>query len=108
MSAQIRLEMRLPFLIVKKEKWYVSSCPILDVFSQGATEQDAKKNLIEALTLFLTSCFEHGTLEAVLKQCGFQRAIGGPFIPPKSEYKDYVDIPLHLLSSESGQNQCHA
>ncbi|MBF0103493.1 MAG: hypothetical protein HQK77_21540 [Desulfobacterales bacterium] len=61
----------LPIKIKKRKKWFVSSCPILDVCSQGETEDHAKKNLIEALSLFLTSCYERNTLEAVLKECGF-------------------------------------
>jgi len=43
------------------------------VHSQGKTEVQAKKNLIEALSLFLESCHERGTLDAMLKECGFER-----------------------------------
>jgi len=51
---------------------YISSCPILDVVSQGETEEEAKNNLVEAVTAFAISCFERGTLEKVLEQCGFK------------------------------------
>lgn len=111
MKAGIRMEMRLPVLIVKKEKWYVSSCPILDVFSQGDTQQEAKKNIIEALSLFLTSCYEHGTLEAVLQQCGFKKAMVGAPVKYKGQRIDkaeYVKIPLYLTASNAGQTHCHA
>ena len=73
-TAELRLQ--LPVRIERKDKWYIASCPVLDVFSQGKTEEKAKKNLTEALSTFLISCFERGTLEAVLKQCGFKPARG--------------------------------
>ena len=34
--------------------------------------EEAKKNIAEALFMFFRSCFERGTLDAVLKQCGFR------------------------------------
>ena len=62
---------RLPITFTRRKKWVVASCPILDVHSQGENESKAKKNLANALSLFFVSCFERGTLDAVLKECGF-------------------------------------
>ncbi len=70
-SPQIGIEFRLPAKIRKKGKWFVSSCPSLDVHSQGHTKEEARQNLIDALVFFLESCFERGTLEAVLRDAGF-------------------------------------
>ena len=54
---------------VKKEgDAYVSYCPALDVYSQGDSEDEASANLIEALQLFLQSCYERGTLDAVMTE----------------------------------------
>ncbi len=104
MSANIILNIQLSFELVKKEKWYVASCPALDVFSQGGTEKQAEKNLREALCLFLTSCVERGTLDAVLKECGFRPV---PHSDPGKEFPErYINIPLHLLSERA--DQCHA
>jgi len=64
---QIGMEFRLPAKVRKKGKWYVSSCPLLDVHSQGHTKEEARQNLIDALVFFLESCFERGTLEEVLR-----------------------------------------
>ena len=47
---------------------YVSYCPALDLYSQGDTEEEASANLIEALQLFIQSCVERGTLDAVMKE----------------------------------------
>ena len=54
---------------VKKEgDVYVSYCPALDVYSQGDSEDEASANLIEALQLFLQSCYERGALDAVMNE----------------------------------------
>ena len=68
---QIGVEFHLPAKIRKKGKWYVSSCPSLDVHSQGHSREEARQNLIDALVFFFESCFERGTLEAVLRDAGF-------------------------------------
>jgi len=98
MTANIILNIQLSFEIAKKEKWYVASCPALDVFSQGETEKQAENNLKEALCLFLTSCIEMGTLNAVLKECGFKPVSN--FDIEKKPQERYISIPLHLLSDK--------
>lgn len=109
MKKNMVMEIKLPAKITKKSKWYVASCQILNVSSQGSTEKKAKKNLIEALTLFFISCIEHNTLDAVLKECGFKKATIYPATPksPKIKKEDYVNIPLHLLCTKSKTEQCH-
>lgn len=64
------VEFTLPALVRKKGKWYVSSCEALDVHSQGHTRDEAERNLKDALATFLASCFERGTLDAVLRESG--------------------------------------
>ena len=55
-SQKIGVEFRLPAKIRKKGRWYVSSCPSLDVHSQGHTKDEARRNLVDALVFFLESC----------------------------------------------------
>ncbi len=43
---------RLTAVIEKDEDAYVALCPELDIASQGATIEEARSNLVEALTLF--------------------------------------------------------
>jgi predicted RNase H-like HicB family nuclease len=43
---------RLTALIEQKEGGYVALCPEFDIASQGSTIEEARANLIEALTLF--------------------------------------------------------
>jgi len=102
MENQLILNVQLSVIILKKEKWYLAGCPALDVFSQGETEQKAEDNLKEALCLFLTSCIERGTLDAVLKECGFRLTAN----PSKKDKERYITIPIHLLSDRI--YPCHA
>ena len=43
---------RLTAIIEREDDGYVSLCPELDIASQGATIEEARANLVEALTLF--------------------------------------------------------
>ncbi|MEZ4527374.1 MAG: hypothetical protein R2941_15755 [Desulfobacterales bacterium] len=103
----MRLDVRLPAKIQKKEKWYTASCPALDVISQGETAFQARQNLCEALTLFFTSCLERNTLDAVLRQCGF---ISVSATEPEDQQKeeDFINIPLYFLTSKKAHNICPA
>lgn len=71
---KIELEFRVKVPIDYKddEVGVISFCPLLDIYSQGDTEEEAKSNLQEAIMLFITSCFERGCLDEVLKGCGFE------------------------------------
>ena len=40
-------------IIEREDDGYVALCPELDIASQGSTIEEARANLIEALTLFL-------------------------------------------------------
>lgn len=42
-------------LIDREDDTYVSHCPELDIASQGATVEEARTNLIEAIELFFES-----------------------------------------------------
>src|SRR5512138_3530939 len=102
MEMKIGLSFKLPIKITKRKKWFTASCPALDIVTQGDTEEQARKNIGEALHLFLRSCIERGTLDSVLKQCGFtsvkvEEPGGQPKITARAKKQEYVDIPLYLL-----------
>ena len=44
---------KLSALITKEGRWYVARCPELGVTSQGRSFESAKKNLREAVELFI-------------------------------------------------------
>ena len=72
MTARVQVEFTVPAEVGEEGAYFVAVCPPLDVFSQGKTEESALVNLAEALQLFIESCYERGTLEEVLKDCGFR------------------------------------
>jgi predicted RNase H-like HicB family nuclease len=39
----------LPVYIAKEGKWFVASCPILDIATQGKTKEEVKENLEELI-----------------------------------------------------------
>ena len=43
---------RLTVIIEREDDGFVSLCPELDIASQGASVEEARTNLVEALTLF--------------------------------------------------------
>jgi predicted RNase H-like HicB family nuclease len=104
MHATMQIIVRLPIKITRKGKYFLAVCSALDVATQGETEVEARKNIGEALYLFLRSCIERGTLDAVLKQCGFQ-ATSDPILESNEEQ---IDVPLHLLAQFSESQHCHA
>lgn len=112
MAVKVEFSAKLPVKFVVKSNWVVATCPILDISSQGKTEKIAKKHLKEALSLFFRSCFERGTLEAVLKQCGF-KAVEPEAIQTRSkrsivDKENYINIPIPFLVNQSPQVECHA
>ncbi len=106
----ITMEMKLPIKLAKKEKYYIASCPVFDVYSQGETSESAKKNLGEALTAFFVSCIDLGVLNSVLKESGFESAAAA--VPSNTlssiRKSEYINIPLYLLSNQKDADSCHA
>jgi predicted RNase H-like HicB family nuclease len=103
----VDFRVRMPVKVQKKKKWVLASCPVLDIHSQGETEEKAKKNLAEAISLFLISCFERGTLDAVLKNCGFKPRYEMPSakLPPMKS-QNFIDVPIPFYINEPGKSEC--
>ncbi|MCY3853342.1 MAG: hypothetical protein OXG03_07225 [Gammaproteobacteria bacterium] len=99
-DTRIQFHVHVPVRIKTDEVGYISHCPSLDVFSQGATEEEAINNLLEALKMFLASCYARGTLDEVLRECGFELCEESEPI----EDGHILDVPLSLVAHE----QAHA
>jgi predicted RNase H-like HicB family nuclease len=57
----------------REDASYVARATPLDVLSCGTTPEDARRNLSEAVALFLKTASAHGTLAEVLEECGYRR-----------------------------------
>jgi len=47
------VQVPLPILITKENKWFVASCPILHIATQGKTEKEVKENMAEIMNEYL-------------------------------------------------------
>lgn len=95
---------RFPSSFVKEEVGrVVALCATLDVMSQGATRQEAKRHLVEAVQLFVESCFERGTLDRVLKKCGGRIRREAPTKP----HWLVIDVPLPLVAQQHAESRAN-
>lgn len=97
MGGTVQVRFRLPASVRKKGKWFYSSCPLLDVHSQGRTKRESLKNLREAVSLFVESCYKRGTLGKVLLASGFIPG-GQPVSRSVRLGADSVNVPLSLIA----------
>jgi predicted RNase H-like HicB family nuclease len=113
MRIGITLQVHLPVAVKQEGRWFISSCPVLDVHSQGPTQKKAVQNIIEALQLFFVRCYEHGTLNRVLRKAGFRPAArqGTELrtklrkLPPEYEM---LDVPISLVVERRREDVCPA
>ena len=57
----------------KEGKMYVAYVPELDVSSCGATDEEARKNIRDAVRGFVETSEEMGTLAEILEEAGYER-----------------------------------
>ncbi len=81
----------------------VALCATLDIMSQGATREEAKRNLVASVQLFVESCFERGTLDQVLKECGGKI---GREAPTKPDWF-VIDVPLPLVAQQYAETHAN-
>jgi len=108
MSAQpeaIEFNIRIAFTLKEEGDWVIASCPALDVHSQGKDAEEAAKNLSEAVSLFVQSCYERGSLGQVMKDCGFSSTRERDNQLGLSAQGRVLDIPLYLLSDRNAAAQ---
>jgi len=80
------LEIKIPVQIIKEDNIFVAHTPALDLCTQGDTYEEAEKMLGEMIHIFFEECIERGTIEQVLKDCGWTKiAQKKKWIPPSRE-----------------------
>ena len=71
-----------------KDAPFVAYTPEFDLASCGPTEEKAKKNLHEAVGIFLEEMKGKGKLEEFLKEFGFQKE-KSRWIPPRVSFEPF-------------------
>ena len=101
----------------------VSYCAALNVYSHGKTKEEAKEALRNAISLYLETCFQRGTLGDILRKAGFNpqpRQAGVALAAMKQDecieihnarFEDVFDfeVPLNLVAAQqlAGGNLQH-
>lgn len=93
----VSFRMQVPVSVRREDDKFYSACEVLDVYSQGDSEQEALDNLIEALQLFAETCYQQGTLEKVLMAQGFMPAHGEE---AREAQGRMVEVPLALIARQ--------
>jgi len=78
----------------KEGDTYVARAMPLEVMSCGETADGARRNLTEAVDLFLKTASAHGTLAEVLEECGYVRE-GDQWLAPKLLLSETVTQSVH-------------
>lgn len=47
------VQIPLPVVIARENKWYVASCPPLEIATQGRTEREVRENMIALIEEYL-------------------------------------------------------
>jgi predicted RNase H-like HicB family nuclease len=70
------MDLKVTIEIWQKDRWYVARCPELDFVSQGLTQSEARRNLMELIQIQFEEMTELGTLEDYLLECDYARENG--------------------------------
>lgn len=103
---------------------FLSWCPLLDIKSQGRTENEAKAALNDSVRLFVRNCYQRGILDEILlglglvpdpyvddsaddgqddsdggQECVSVRPIG--VAAPLDAWEPWIgEVPLHLIAAQ--------
>ena len=70
------MRLKLTEELWKEGNMYVSFCPELDIASCGENVDQAKKNLKEVILINIQEARKLGTLDDLLRDCGFDEVQG--------------------------------
>ena len=86
--------------IFKEGDTYVAYVPGLDVSSCGATDDEARRNIRDAVRGFLASSARLGTLDEILQEAGRRRE-GGKWLAPEFVLVDRLTAGTPSLRSRA-------
>lgn len=72
-SQRVQVSFTLPITIEEKDGWFIATCSVFDVVTQGETRERAKTNVEDALGFFLQSCIKRGTISRFFRSLAWSR-----------------------------------
>ncbi len=87
------MKMRLTEEIWKEGNMYVSYCPELDIASCGEDVEQAKKNLLEAISINIEETKKMGAFGQFLESCGLEEMNAG-ILSARKELVGFVPIEV--------------
>ena len=90
---------KLPVFIFKEGSRYIAWTPALNISTSGDSSQEVKRRFEEIVEAFFEEIIDMGTIEDVLKECGWKKAIKPKkrWIPPAIDHAvEEVKIPLPI------------
>ncbi len=82
--------------IWKEGRMYTSYCPELDVASCGKTVSEARKNLREALEIFIEETYKVGTLKDLLEEAGYDLSSTEEILVKRKEIIEFETIKVPI------------
>jgi predicted RNase H-like HicB family nuclease len=79
--------------IFREGPTFVAYVPALDVSSCGATDDEARRNILDAVRGFLAASADMGTLDEILQEAGYERE-GGQWRAPEFIAVDRLTMSL--------------
>ena len=89
------MKIRLTEEIWKEGNMYISYCPELDIASCGEDVQQAKKNLMEAISINIEETKKMGTFEQFLENCGLEK-ISADILSARKELVGFTPIEVAI------------
>jgi len=87
------IQLRCDVNIWKEGNLYVAQALPLNVMSCGASLKEARRNLDEAIALFLKTAADQGNLEQVLEEAGYRRT-GDVWQPPEVVASEHAELAV--------------
>lgn len=69
-SEEERMVLKVPYIVKREKDGFTIECIDLNIVTQGDTLKEARKNIIEAITLHFQSAEELGILDQELEKLG--------------------------------------
>ena len=88
-----RMMLKVPFIMRRDEGKFVAECIDLNIVTQGDTLKEARKNVINAITLHLKSADELGMLDGELEKLGVIKKNNKLEMPQRELESAPIEIP---------------